>query len=64
MKIYVPNKWYRNKNFNSFYTYNTETGYEDLANFFKEISETTKLSYDLSNFLLKDGSIEKLNIVE
>jgi hypothetical protein len=64
MKKYIPNKWYRDERFNNFYTYNTESGYEDLATFFKEISETTKLSHDISNVCLKDASIVQLNPVE
>lgn len=58
MTKFIPNKYWNNENFNTFYSLNTVTTYEAETSFLKEISEDFHILFDIGNLNMKELDME------
>jgi len=54
MTKFIPNKYWKNENFNTFYSLNPVTTYEAHTNLLGEVAEDFHILFDFSNRNMKE----------
>jgi len=58
MTKFIPNKYWKNENFNTFYSLNPVTTYEEQTSFLKEVAEDFHILFDFGNRNMKELDME------